>query len=71
MKHYSTEEVARLGLKVDTNNKEEIKYTGVRDCAIKMYRNEGIGAFYKGLTPSLLRGFMSNGLFFLTYEGVL
>jgi hypothetical protein len=58
-------------MKVDTNNREEIRYSGIRDCVSKMYRNEGILAFYKGLTPSLIRGFVSNGLFFLTYETAL
>ena len=39
------------------------------DIARKIYRNEGVWAFYKGLTPNLLKVFPSSGLFFLAYEG--
>ena len=41
------------------------------DVARKIYRNEGILAFYKGLTPNILKVFPSAGLFFLSYEGTL
>ena len=39
------------------------------EIAKRIYRNEGITAFYKGLTPNLLKVFPSSGLFFLAYEG--
>lgn len=29
-------------------------YTGIVDCFSKMYRNEGFGAFYKGILPPIL-----------------
>ena len=41
------------------------------DCAKKIYKNEGITAFYKGLTPNVIRIFPASGLFFLTYEYTL
>ena len=41
------------------------------DVARKIYRNEGMAAFYKGLTPNLLKVFPSAGLFFLLYEATL
>ena len=41
------------------------------DCAKKIYRNEGMAAFYKGLTPNLVKVFPSSGLFFLAYEGTM
>jgi hypothetical protein len=41
------------------------------DCAKKIYKNEGITAFYKGLTPSILKIFPASGMFFVTYEGTL
>ena len=41
------------------------------DVALKIYRNEGMLAFYKGLTPNLVKVFPSAGLFFLSYEGTL
>ena len=58
-------------MQVKTNTKKEIHYQGVFDIALKIYRNEGILAFYKGLTPNLLKVFPSSGLFFLAYEGTL
>ena len=61
----------QLGLAVETNTKQQIHYNGVLDCAKKIYVNEGIRGFYKGLTPNMLRIFPSNGLFFLVYESVL
>lgn len=38
------------------------------DCAVKIYKNEGATAFYKGLSPNLIKVFPSSGLFFLSYE---
>ena len=40
----------------------------MRDVARKIYRNEGISGFYKGLTPNLIKIFPSSGIFFLSYE---
>ena len=34
----------------------------------KIFKNEGITAFYKGLTPNLLKIFPTSGVFFLFYE---
>ena len=56
---------------VDANKREAVKYSGIIDCARKIHANEGFMAFYKGLTPSMLKVFPSSGLFFLTYEGTL
>ena len=71
MKQYSHEQVDKLGLAVKENKKEPIVYTGMVDVASKIYRNEGISGFYKGLTPNLIKVFPSSGLFFLSYEGTL
>jgi hypothetical protein len=46
-------------------------YTGMRDVISKTYTNEGFRAFYKGLTPTLLRQYPASGVFFYTYEKVL
>ena len=48
-----------------------IRYNGVIDCVTKIYRNEGMLAFYKGLAPNLIKIFPSSGVFFLTYEYTL
>ena len=46
-------------------------YRGVIDAFRKIYKNEGIGAFYKGWSPLVMKIFPSSGLFFLTYEYTL
>ena len=50
------------------NYKDQVIYKGVIDAFRKIYRNEGIEAFYKGLTPLAAKVFPSSGLFFMTYE---
>ena len=45
-------------------------YNGFIDCVKKTYRVEGVRAFYKGLTPNLIRMFPQSGLFFLVYDWV-
>lgn len=56
-KKYTAEEVAKMNLcdATKTNLKEQVVYDGFRDCVRKTYRNEGIGGFYKGLTPLMMR----------------
>lgn len=71
MKHYSSAQVEKMGLKIKQNNRSEVKYTGLMDCAAKILRNEGPLAFYKGLSPNLIKVFPSAGLFFLAYEQTL
>ena len=60
-----------LGIRVPDNNLERITYNGVIDTAKKIYKYEGISAFYKGLTPNMIKIFPSSGIFFLTYEATL
>ena len=45
-------------------------YDGFLDCVRKTYHYEGVRAFYKGLTPNLIRMFPQSGLFFLVYDWV-
>jgi len=44
------------------------KYKGVIDCAIKIYREEGINTFFRGFIPTLLRSFPTSAVNFLMYE---
>ncbi|KAF2074033.1 hypothetical protein CYY_004647 [Polysphondylium violaceum] len=44
------------------------KYKGVIDCAIKIYREEGINTFFRGFLPTLLRSFPTSAVNFLMYE---
>lgn len=43
-------------------------YSGVMDCAARMYKKEGYKAFYKGFFPSFVRIASWNVLMFITYE---
>ena len=72
MKQYKVDQVAELGLKVEGNKGEAVEYkSSMVDVAQKIYRNEGVAGFYKGLTPNILKVFPSAGLFFLSYEATL
>lgn len=44
------------------------EFNGFIDCARKIYRAEGIKAFYKGFLPCIIRGFPVNAAVFLLYE---
>ena len=70
MKSYTLEEIKQKNLNININAKvkEEVKYEGMIDTFIKIYKNEGIKGFYKGLSPLLLKIFPSSGVFFLFYE---
>ncbi|KAL1963190.1 hypothetical protein VTN77DRAFT_8623 [Rasamsonia byssochlamydoides] len=45
-----------------------IVYQGVWDATRKIWRNEGVGGFYKGLGPNLLRVLPNTWVTFLVYE---
>ncbi|XP_054464423.1 mitochondrial carnitine/acylcarnitine carrier protein [Anoplopoma fimbria] len=46
----------------------ESKYAGPVDCAVRLYKEQGIRSLYKGTVLTLIRDVPSNGLYFLTYE---
>ncbi|KAG5281750.1 hypothetical protein AALO_G00048400 [Alosa alosa] len=48
----------------------QLKYAGPVDCAIRLYKEQGIRSVYKGTVLTLIRDVPSNGLYFLTYEYV-
>ena len=45
-------------------------YSGIADAAKNIFRNEGVGAFYKGFTPILIRKVSWCSIFFVCYEQV-
>jgi hypothetical protein len=72
MRTYSKAEIEERHVRVtETNRRQEVEYRGMRDAIIKIYRNEGVRAFYKGLTPTVVKIFPQSGLFFLSYEMTL
>lgn len=46
----------------------EMTYKGLTDCAIKIYRHEGISAFYKGSGMRVFRSSPQFGITLLAYE---
>ncbi|KAG8003035.1 Mitochondrial carnitine/acylcarnitine carrier protein [Nibea albiflora] len=44
------------------------RYSGPLDCAVRLYKQQGIRSVYKGTVLTLIRDVPSNGLYFLTYE---
>ncbi|SAM03022.1 hypothetical protein [Absidia glauca] len=46
-------------------------YTSIRDCVVRSYRAEGVGVFFRGLVPTVLRGFPVNAVTFWMYEWVM
>lgn len=47
------------------------KYTGLIQCSKLVWKEEGVMAFYGGLTPHLLRTVPSAAIMFTIYEGIL
>ena len=46
-------------------------YSGVLDCTGRIWRNEGVGGFFKGFFANAIRLVPSNAITFVVYEGVL
>jgi solute carrier family 25 (mitochondrial phosphate transporter), member 23/24/25/41 len=44
------------------------QYTGTVDCIKKVYQQEGIKGFYKGLVPCYLKVVPSMAIAFMTFE---
>uniref|UniRef100_A0A8C5HLX0 Mitochondrial carnitine/acylcarnitine carrier protein-like n=1 Tax=Gouania willdenowi TaxID=441366 RepID=A0A8C5HLX0_GOUWI len=45
-------------------------YSGPVDCAVQLYKNQGLRSVYKGTVLTLIRDVPSSGLYFLTYESL-
>jgi Mitochondrial carrier protein len=46
----------------------EVFYTGIADCAVRVFREEGMGTFYRGLPPRLVSVVPMIGIQFGVYE---
>ncbi|XP_068605617.1 mitochondrial carnitine/acylcarnitine carrier protein [Brachionichthys hirsutus] len=44
------------------------KYSGPLDCAVSLFKEQGIRSIYKGTVLTLIRDVPSGGVYFLTYE---
>lgn len=43
------------------------RYRGMRDCALQLYRNDGVRAFWRGLPAVCIRAFPCNAVTFAVY----
>ncbi|KAH3900153.1 probable Tricarboxylate transport protein [Saccharomycodes ludwigii] len=48
-----------------------LKYSGTLNCFVKVFKDEGILAFWKGATPRLGRLVLSGGIVFTIYEKIM
>ncbi|KAI8637355.1 mitochondrial carrier domain-containing protein, partial [Parasitella parasitica] len=46
-------------------------YASIKDCVVRSYKAEGAAVFFRGLWPTLLRGFPVNAVTFYIYEIVM
>lgn len=46
-------------------------YTSIKDCVVRSYKAEGISVFFRGLWPTIIRGFPVNAITFYCYEIVM
>jgi solute carrier family 25 citrate transporter 1 len=46
------------------------QYKGTIDCAVQMFKADGMGAFYRGLVPRLGRVVPGQGIIFMCFEGI-
>jgi len=61
-------ELSEITGEIIVTNRE---YSGVLDCVGKIWRNEGIGGFFKGCVTNAIRVAPSAAITFVTYEFVL
>lgn len=58
----------RFQLQVKTAKLDPLYYTGIGDCMIKMYKTEGLPAFWKGILPPILVETPKRAVKFFTFE---
>lgn len=58
----------RFQLQVKTTKTDPLYYTGIRDCMTKMYKTEGLPAFWKGILPPILVETPKRAVKFFTFE---
>eukprot|EP00026_Physarum_polycephalum_P014513 Phypoly_transcript_15035.p1 GENE.Phypoly_transcript_15035~~Phypoly_transcript_15035.p1 ORF type:complete len:177 (+),score=5.78 Phypoly_transcript_15035:398-928(+) len=63
-------DVLKSTLQADSVDKSRRVYTGAFDCAKKIYKANGLRAFWRGFQTCLIRAFPVNAISFLTYEYV-
>lgn len=63
-------DVVKTRLMTQRTGGSVLKYTGLMDCLVKVSREEGMGALYKGLVPRVVNIALGGAIFFGAYEAV-
>lgn len=58
----------RFQLQVKSATLDPLYYTGIYDCMTKMYKSEGLTAFWKGILPPIIVETPKRAIKFLTFE---
>jgi len=58
--------VLKSALQTDALAKGERKYAGLRDAARQLWAEGGVGRFYKGVAPCLIRSVPANAIMLIT-----
>ncbi|XP_029050818.1 mitochondrial 2-oxodicarboxylate carrier [Osmia bicornis bicornis] len=58
----------RFQLQVKLKQYDAVYYTGIGDCMRKMYKNEGLAAFWKGIIPPVVMETPKRAVKFFSYE---
>jgi len=64
-------QVLRTRLREPVGPDGQLKYTGLRQAAVRIVREEGFGALYGGLGAHLMRVVPNAAIMFLGYEAVV
>jgi len=56
---------------VKTRLQSTSEFSSVRGCVMMMLRREGVGSFFQGLSPCLVRSFPVNATIFFVYERIV
>eukprot|EP00118_Oscarella_pearsei_P004242 m.17797 g.17797 ORF g.17797 m.17797 type:complete len:302 (+) comp27555_c0_seq4:82-987(+) len=61
-------DVIKSSMQADDSVKSRRKYSGIIDCVRKLYKEEGLRRFFRGLSPCLMRSLPANAVMFVTVE---
>lgn len=64
-------DVIKSAIQSDNPDPAKRKYRGALDCARKLYAEGGTAAFFRGLSPCLVRAVIANAALFAVYEKAL
>lgn len=57
-------------IKTQMQGRNASKYTSSLDCAVKLFKADGIGAFYRGVVPRMGRVVPGQGVIFMSFEAI-